>query len=410
MNYISMRTWAYLFIINIVLTAPCCTAEVAASQDAHLLAELIEVVVNNESKLSRVKMDYHLQNEIAASESRGQKKRLGGPRTVPSGRGYYKAIGTWAQDGIKQYSNKDSFYADGKAGNGYVRVINGEVAKWGSKPDFSQGGIMYIKDHEWTSALPVRLGLRPFEAEHTLSEVIRSKGTSVVREDKIEDRRVLVVDLKRPNEPAYYGRCWIDIERGLPYRIEYYSQPPANYDARLSSKITDIQHQRISSGGWVPVNGKRILYDRNGEEVVTQHIVVDPKSITTRLEDIPAGLFDIEFPPESQVYNAILDIKSKGGRLLDHKVEYVLDKELENLNKKSYSSMELAVSQDIDNEFTARTKLDDIVETASGNRPELPSSRSTTFPQFFVLFAIVSLIASLTVIFLAYTSRRKKKS
>src|SRR5204863_6318549 len=72
----------------------------------------------------------------------------------------------------------------------------------------------------------VRLGARPFEGDNLLSELLEPQyASAATKAEVIEGRACHVVDVRRPLAPVYFARIWIDQQRGIPVRIEYYKDP-----------------------------------------------------------------------------------------------------------------------------------------------------------------------------------------
>ena len=90
----------------------------------------------------------------------------------------------------------------------------------------------------------------------------------------------------------------------MPVYIEHYVINPDSGEEGLTSKIDSIELHELPNGAWIPIKGVRSIYFH--DRVGSQHISVDPRTITIRREDIPDSLFDIQFPEGCQVYNAII--------------------------------------------------------------------------------------------------------
>jgi len=267
------------------------------------LETLREMVVKNEDLSSLIKMNFQERHT-----------RSGPPRDTNSGNSagrrrpgtpYTHHNGIWAQEGIKQYSHND-FYAQDKKAQSSVQTIDGEVMMWGKMPDLMQGKIDRINRFNWVDASPIFLGFRPFDGKHLLSELLLSVNASIHDDtEMIEGRETYVVDVKVPtNKAAFFGKIWIDSERGMPLHLEYYDKDPSNDQARLICRVESIKLHQLPNNGWIPVEGNRIIYFNNGR-VVSEQIVVDIDSVTIRREDIPESLFTIKFAQNAKIYNAI---------------------------------------------------------------------------------------------------------
>jgi hypothetical protein len=145
----------------------------------------------------------------------------------------------------------------------------------------------------------LRLGLRPFESDHLLSELLVPEYASVrPTMEQIEERAAYVVDVRRPLEPAYFVSFWIDRERGVPLRLEYYDEAPSEGSRKVGSLCDSIKLHKLPNGGWIPVAGRRTVHFKHGDGV--SDIKVNTDSISIQAEDIPDALFDTEAPQTSR--------------------------------------------------------------------------------------------------------------
>jgi hypothetical protein len=175
---------------------------------------------------------------------------------------HYTAV--WAQDGIKQHFDVDNYTDESKIKSS-VQVINGEVMKWGSKPDFMKGSIDSIEKFQYFEVYPINLSFRPFEGKTLLSELlVPDYATIYSKGEKIEGEPVYVVDIKRPIEPSYYGRVWIDQTRGVPLKFEYYDTDPKADEARLRLRVDAIQPYELPNGGWITIEGRKTFIFQEG--------------------------------------------------------------------------------------------------------------------------------------------------
>lgn len=276
------------------------------------LKTLREIVAANESLVTLIKMNCKIQYTKTGEPQKSRKKGIQYGRTM--GREYTHRDITWAQDGIKQHCSNSFFYSPDKLASETTQVIDGEVWKWAKGPDLMLGKIDYIDRFSWVDIGVVFLGLRPFEGKHLLSEILVPEYSSIHNETAIIDgRETYIVDAKKPTEPVYFGRIWFDCTRGMPLCFEYYDRHPDIGQARLLSRVESIKLHQLPNGGWVPVEGIRTLPFK--ERVISTHISVDVNSITTRKEDIPDSLFTLEFPEKAQIYNAIVGVANRGGKI-----------------------------------------------------------------------------------------------
>jgi len=326
------------------------------------LQSIQQLVRQNENLISLVKLDYTVrysqsipQSEIEPLMPQEHKRRRGRP--------YTHYTGVWAQDGIKQYSDTNFFYGPDDPARGDIFVIDGEVMKWGNKPDLMQGGINYIDKFRWPVVGPAHLGLRPFDGKQLLSELLVPQYASVHHETQVvEDREAFVVDVYSPAPGTgvrVLGRIWIDSERGAPLRLEYYHVTPTT--TTLTTEIKSIKLKELQNGGWTPVEGMRVSFWEIPKPYQNfSHIVVDTNSITIRREDIPDSLFTLNFPKGARIYNAITDITTEAGRVWDPKLKSIIEKSIETLD-----------IPDVATGIQTTTK-------ASPNEPLLPTDEDTS--------------------------------
>lgn len=307
-----------------------------ASQDTSAQLSSLQLIRNmvekNETSTKLIKMNYTVKfnwNDNRLPEA-STERNLTTSGNLVGDNSYNYRNGTWAQDGIKKHLDIDSFNYQDKLLRGQVSVIDGEVMKLGVKPDFMLGSIDYIDNYGWTGVAPVRLGSRPFDGRLLLSKYLVSEYASVHDETEMVDgRETYVVDLKRQGKYVYYGRAWMDKERGVPLRFEYYDNPPTSEEPRLRSRTESIKLHQLPNGGWLPVEGTRVTFFRGAaKRVLSKHTIVDVSSITTVPDDIPGSLFTITFPEKANVYNAILGVTlgpgGKVGRIADRTLANLL--------------------------------------------------------------------------------------
>jgi hypothetical protein len=274
-----------------------------AQAPAETLELLRTKAADNEKAARLIKLKYSVKYE-----------RPGPAKPAPPPPGQFRAVrefwthmeGVWAQDGPSlQYSDRDSYVASSdRPAGGEINVLNGNVAKQLMKRS-PQGGITDSSKFMWNVNIDVgHLGIRPFEGKRLLSEVL-APDLARVRPgtEEVDGHTAFVVDVKRPADPPYYGRMWIDAERGMPLKIHHFSGPPGEDGSQLIATVESIKLHRLPGGGWLPVSGSRRVIFREGP-IVTERIAVDVATITTRREDIPASLFDLVFPEGTKVRDA----------------------------------------------------------------------------------------------------------
>ncbi|MHC4647473.1 MAG: M56 family metallopeptidase, partial [Planctomycetota bacterium] len=264
------------------------------------LSEVRELVKKNETAAERIKMDYTLRFE-RTGEKPEPTGRAGSRKRRP-GRSYSHCTGTWAQNGVKQYAATDYFYGPNERAKGHLHIFDGRVVKRANRPDLTQWVISDISTFDWDAVSVVKLGLRPFEALNKLSAVLVPEYGSVRdKPDSVDGREAYVIDAIRPTGHVYFARIWIDAERGMPSKIEYYDQHPDSGGARLMSRIDSIKLHQLPNRAWVPVKGTRSLFFQNGG-IIREHMSVDVLSIRTD-PDVPDSLFSFEFPEGAKIYD-----------------------------------------------------------------------------------------------------------
>jgi hypothetical protein len=104
------------------------------------------------------------------------------------------------------------------------------------------------------------------------------------RWNQIDERPASVVDVRRPLEPVYFASFWIDRERGVALRLEYYDEAP-RAGSRKNSSANSIKLYQVPNGGWIPVAGRRTFHFKGGDGI--SDVNVDTNSISIQAEDIP---------------------------------------------------------------------------------------------------------------------------
>jgi hypothetical protein len=290
-----------LVTIALVLSVPLQAANGRNGTASELsLANLRQTVIENEAKASLLRMEYRL---IA--------QKNGGP-SRPRGRGSspqrydYKQL-TYAQDDQRHHLTEAS-YSGEKRGFYRVQIVNGEVYKSGMLPDLMEGWIEPVKSFQWALVPPMVFAFRPYEDQLLLSECLTPECASQ-RPDHVmmEGREAAVVEIKRP-EKKFLLLVWIDLERGLPLRLEDHNTGEDLVEGEPSSFCTSTKFHQLSNGGWIPVEGTAKLYVTRGGSLseVTNQWTVDVNSISIDKKDIPDSLFDIQFPAGAKITNKLV--------------------------------------------------------------------------------------------------------
>ena len=275
----------------------------------HVTLETIrELVAQNEKLINPIKMNY------TNKKSRKGERQLptGGARTS-SGRRFSHSNCIWAQDGEKHYARVDYFYGPNEPAGSTAYVFDNQVTIIGKPPELMQGHVQTGDTHDWYHVMVAKLGLRPFEGRHRLSEILVPEYASLHDEiEMLDGRQTYVVDAKRPTYLHYFARIWIDKQWGMPLRINYYEKHPAWEDAELMGEVSDIELYQLQNGAWFPVKGLRTI-NFSDDEISYEHISVDVNSIRIQREDIPKSFFEIDFPDGAMIYNAMTGLTTIKG-------------------------------------------------------------------------------------------------
>jgi hypothetical protein len=309
----------------------------AASQQyagEQTLETIREMVARNEDLASLIKMNYEVTYSRTAHSQESQESQIESGRQRGRQYSHYKSV--WAQDGIKQFFDTNYYFSpDESESSSSTQIVDGEVMKkkWSksNNPDQINGKIDYFENFRWSDIKPSYFSFRPFEGKHLLSEILVQEFASIHDDtEMIDGREAYVINAKRPDTPVYFGRIWIDCERGIPLRFEYYDKDPAVGQVRLTSRTDSIETHQLPNGGWIAVKGVSTYFFYPNRET-SMHIFVDVNSVTIEKEDIPDSLFTLEFPEGASIYNAITGITTKAGRVEDRELEAIIDESIEAL-------------------------------------------------------------------------------
>jgi hypothetical protein len=259
------------------------------------LAKIRQIVAKNEALVALLRLEYTTNLQLPTGAPPGTPYRQLGRRYS-----HYRC--DWAQNETqrKYYLRTDHFYSADELANSNVVVISGDTVNVGRKisgkdwifhrPPKVQWGILDLDF--------LRLGLRPFQSDQLLSELLVPEYASVrPGMEQFDERAAYVVDVRQPLAPAYFGSFWIDPERGVTLRLEYYDEAPSAA-SRKTSSCDSIKLYQLPNGGWIPVAGRRTFHFKHGDGV--SGIKVNTDSISIQAEDIPDALFDTEAPQTSR--------------------------------------------------------------------------------------------------------------
>lgn len=265
------------------------SVSVPIKQPALTLASIRQSVAANEKRLNPIRLRF-----TNTFERQGEPFRPSAGMRQP-GRRYSHAECEWAQEGEKHYARIQYFYSPDEVAQTWVYVID-ETNWWSARlPDLTQRSKSSRAMLKWNADIGLTvLGLRPFEGDYPLSEILQPPwATFTGQTEEIDGKRTAVVEAKRrslnPNDPAYYGRFWIDVERGVALRICYFAYDTTAQDRYLMSTIDELRHQCLANGAWLPVGGRRS--SGASDHLFLEHIKVTKESITIKPTEIPDSLF-----------------------------------------------------------------------------------------------------------------------
>ena len=266
----------------VVLILYLFTVYLFAAEESPKLANIRQLVAKNEALFSRIKLTYTTKVKWA-----------GPPLSHPSpmvkaGPPYSHYRCVWAQDqnAGRYYLQTDNFLSATELANRNVLVVGGKKIEIGRQLPMREWKVTTPSKLEWGHH-PIdfwRLGPRPFEGEHLLSELLVPEHSSVRdRAERVNGREAYVIDSRRPAGPAYFARIWIDAECSVPLRLEYYNEP-ASIGLPKNASVDSIKLHQLPNGGWIPTEGQRTVYFKQGP--ATCDIKVDVSTITIQSDDI----------------------------------------------------------------------------------------------------------------------------
>jgi len=362
----------------------------ASSVDHDKNKDLLDIrlaIQINEKRLSLIKMNYVVQYE---GNIKKEDVRFGG-RKAQTSKPYSYCSGVWAQDDVRQHSSRDYYVGSNTLSRSEITIVNGELMKWAKRPEFMQGAINKIENYNWQNRLTNRLGIRPFEGEQLLSEILIPENASILKKGEVlNGQSTYLVEVKRPIEPVYYARIWIDKEKGLPLRYVYYMKSDSIQEDVLSELLVTKTHT-LSNSGVLPVETKRTLYKT--DNIRHTFSTVDVNSITIKREDIPDSLFDIKFPEGAEIFDGIAGITINGPGMLD----VILEESIQQLNNKIMDNND-NVTSNLTSEFQGNSDVDSNISALTPKSNSLSSINSTTTPQHYKYSLILVLLAIASVI------------
>jgi len=217
---------------------------------------LQQTVRKNDELTTLIKMSYTVTLDNSNSSEHNSSNSPKSSRQI-TGQIFSSWEGTWAQDGIRQFSDMSPFYFEGvpdKNKTDYIRVINGQVSKIAEKSDFMRGSINTIEAFVFADIGPMHLGMKLPKEPYglaSLSELIDSTESRIIKANEIFDERpVCVIESRIPELVVY--ELWIDQEKGIPLQILIYSQNSYDKKSWLHKTVVTKTYQ-LPNGGWVPI-------------------------------------------------------------------------------------------------------------------------------------------------------------
>lgn len=248
---------------------------------------LIQSVKKNESLVNPIKVTYRKKwrrEGDPAPRSYGMRK---------PGRRYSFADCTWVHSGHRHNATSDIFYGPNELARKMHYVIDEKNNLYSAISPPKRD----VHIFKWNADITITaLGLRPFEGNHKLSDILIDSCLRVHPTQKpIGKRLTWVIDAKRIHEPVYYARIWIDPERGIALRTEYFGKDPETDRSKIGT-IDSIALTQLPNGGWFPLSGRRTIHfkDRTSHSLIK----VDPSSITIDPNDMPDSLFNWPVEPK----------------------------------------------------------------------------------------------------------------
>ncbi len=308
----SARTFARRDVVMILLTLQTISmgavSEKSAGGSVTSLEALRKTVLANEAKANLLRMEYKCWTELSSTIPK-LSARL--EKSEGKSAGYLQYV--YAQDG-QRFHRTSSTYEGTQCVHANVFAVDGEVCKSGRLPALMEGYISRVDKFTWGDVVPIQFAFRPFGNRFLLSDCLLPQYASV-RENRVmlNGRAAMLVDINEPREGSYYHRVWIDLERGLPLRMEFHD--PGHPDNSEISESTKF-HQ-LPNGGWITVEGDLKQHTVTAKGYVTDLTLrckVDVNSVSIDKKDIPDSLFDIKFPPGARILNEIVGVvPPKGG-------------------------------------------------------------------------------------------------
>lgn len=296
-----------------VLAWPVVLAGAVGDQAANepiSLEALRQKVLANEAKASVLRMKYRVY-----PENSGGILGIHNPRR--SNRRYTYLLNSYAQDGPRFHLTQSSCSEMERAfTRSTVEVVDGNVRKSGVLPDLMVGHITPVEKFTWGGPGPILAAFRPYLDRLLLSDCLVSNCASL-RQDRviIDGRQAAGVEIRHPDHKGQLLKIWIDLEWGLPLRLENSFPNEAGGVPQPPAIVESTKFHPLPNGGWIPLEGTQTLAmaGEGREARLRSRWITDVNSISIEKKDIPDSLFDIQFPPGATVTDAIHGITIKIG-------------------------------------------------------------------------------------------------
>ena len=175
-------------------------------------------------------------------------------------------------------------------------------------PERLAGVIDSARQFHWSHVTPFLLGMRLFEGNHLMQEVLVPEFALVHDQTaRINGQESYVVDARSPSNINDYARIWIECARGTPLQIDHYSVCDQHRLERVE-RVTGLKWHPIGDYGWFPIAGTRIEYRLAPHRYERRStILTDPLSIRDISHRRHARLFALPFARGAIVYDTFSD-------------------------------------------------------------------------------------------------------
>ncbi|MBN2588375.1 MAG: carboxypeptidase regulatory-like domain-containing protein [Sedimentisphaerales bacterium] len=315
------------FVVLILIGTICVpgfvlTNKTIAASEKATLETVRKLVAHNEALINPIKMEYSItyEHDEGYIEFVASLPETVSRNELPTGTEYI-----WALDGKKYFSKRSYISDSNESGSEIICVFDLDKGiSTASIQSLNQGIIDALNYSDGFEDIRIaELGIGPFVGQYKLSEVlVDDYATLYEKTEMVNGRETYVLDAGLPPHSEKFVRIWIDKERGMPLRIWHYDKHPAWSDQEPTLEVNDIELYQLPNGAWIPIKAvekKKFFSFFNYE-----HFSVNIDSITTKREDIPESLFEIDFPEGTLFANLItgfISIKGKPSKTYEQIVE-----------------------------------------------------------------------------------------